>query len=1041
MAPVVENSAPSVLAVIVVHDAARWLRRTLAALARQTHPRFGVLAVDNGSTDGSLEMLESVLGKGRVMRLSRNEGFAGAVQRGLSVPAAAEADFTLLMHDDVELEPDAVARMVEAAGRVPGVGLVGPKVLDSERPGVLLEIGHSSDRFGNPYSPLEEGEIDQGQYDATREVLYVSSTAILVARDAWRRAGLLDERLRTQGDLDFGWRIRLAGFRVLMAPRAVALHRVAGDRGERHGSIPERDRYFVERAGLASLLKNDRFATLLWVMPLFVLQGIIRLVAHVVGRRFDRAWQMLRAWGWNLIHLPGTIRRRARAQAVRHTGDRDIAQFMAPAGTGLRRWALRASSVLVARGDAHAEEDEEPEIQPLRRRVRSLVAAHPAGVGLLVAVLLSLLAFREVLFVPRIEGGAFPTFPSGPLEFLREFAAPWRSTGFGGEGGGSPALVPLWAASALTLGNPDLLGRLMVGLGPLAAAISCHRALRRLRVGPTASAVAGASYALSALALWAASEGRIATVVLLVALPPLAVRFWRQVDERTPAHPFRTAVGTGMILALSGSFFPAVWVAAAMLLVPAVALPGRGGNALRGLLLAAVSAVTAAALVFPFTMELAVTGGGAGVDAAGAGRFLSFLRLAPGPSPGSSAAAFFLPLGGLVAFALVAERHRRRAWRSLAVALATAPLAWLAAAGHLPSQVSNPVAYLAAGAVALSFLVGMAVDSAALGMTRTAFGTRQVAVGLLSVVLAAGLAMQAGRGVGGGWAVGESMLSPAWPLVQGDLRGGPFRVLWLGSPGTEAFPPPGGDPQGVVASDSASASYGITGPSGRSVLATGLPTDGPGYEHLRGVLAAMFSGRVRHGGALLAGLGVRYVVTAESGLPAGLTDRLGAQLDLDLLHAAAGLRIYRNARALPVAAAIPGSDAVAAARSAELLAPVRLPDEVTPLEPHGSERWSGELAGSGLVLLAVEDAPGWTVGDGPSFRAFGWAVGAERAAGTVSITYDGGLRRPIELAAMGLLWMGALWIVRRRPEPRRRVRPAATERGASPEPVPAGSGQ
>jgi GT2 family glycosyltransferase len=1035
MAPVVENSVPSVLAVVVVHDAERWLRRTLAALARQTHPRFGVLAVDSGSADGSAEILQSVLGKGRVLRLGENVGFPAAVQRALSVPAAAEADFVLLMHDDTVLATEAVARMVEAAGRVPGVGLVGPKVLDSERPGVLLEIGQASDRFGNPYTPLEDGEIDQGQYDATREVLYVSSAAMLVARDAWRRAGLFDERLRTgHGDLDFGWRIRLAGFRVLMVPRAVALHRLAGRRGERDGTGPDRERYLAERAGLMSVLKNFRFLTLLWVLPLYAAQGLVRLVTNILGRHFDRVGQMLRAWGWNIVHLPGTVRRRARAQAVRHTGDRDIAQFMAPAGTGLRRWALRASSVLVARGAAHAEEDEEPEIQPLRRRVRSLVVAHPAGVGLLVGVVLTLIAFRGVLFVPRIEGGAFPTFPSGPFEFFREFASSWRSTGFGGQGGGSPALVPLGAASVLTLGNPDLLGRLLVAFGPLAAGISCHRALRRLRLTPTAAVAGAACYGLSALPIWAASEGRIATIVVVVALPAIGVRLWATVDDRLPGRPLPRAVGTGMLLALVGSFFPAIWIAAALLFASALVLPGRGGNALRGVVLTLLSAAIAAVLVFPFTAELAATGGGAGVDGAGAGSFLSILRLSPGASPGSSPAAFFLPLAGFISFALVTEGNSRRAWRGLLVALTAVPLAWLAAAGHLPAALGNPVAFLAAGAVAMSFLVGLAADSAVAGMTTAAFGTRHLAVAALGAVVLAGILGQAGQAIGGGWAVGESRVSPAWPLVSGDHGGGPFRVLWLGAPGAEAFPAPGGDPQGIVASGRGSASYGISGPGGRSALATGLPADGLGYEHLRDVLAAMLSGRVRHGGALLGPLGIRYVVTGDVSVPPAVTARLESQIDLDLLQSAAGLRIYRNSRALPIGAAIPGSGALSAARSGDLLAPVRLPGGVAPLQPNGPERWSGEVDESGLVLLAVDDAPGWIVEDEPGFLAFGWAVGAEAGPGPVGITYRGGLRRPIELGAMALLWAMALWVVRKRPAPRGRL--AARERAVFPDPVP-----
>jgi hypothetical protein len=406
------------------------------------------------------------------------------------------------------------------------------------------------------------------------------------------------------------------------------------------------------------------------------------------------------------------------------------------------------------------------------------------------------------------------------------------------------------------------------------------------------------------------------------------------------------------------------------------------------------------------------------------------------PSPGSSPAAYFLPLAGLLAFPLVSEGNRRRAWRALLVALIAVPLAWLAAAGHLPAALGNPVAFLTAGAVAMSFLVGLAAHSAVPAMTTTAFGTRHVAGAALGVVVLAGIVGQAGQALGGSWAVGESKVSPAWPLVSADRGGGPFRVLWLGAPGAEAFPAPGGDPQGVVAAGPFSASYGITGPGGRSVLATGLPAVGSGYEHLEEVLAAMLSGRVRHGGALLGPLGVRYVVTGEESVPPAVTDRLETQIDLDLLHSAAGLRIYRNARALPIGAAIPGTEALSAARSGDLLAAVRLPGEVVPLRPDGQERWSGEVDASNLVLLAVDDDRGWVVEDDPTFRAFGWAVGAEAGPGPVEIVYQGGLRRPVEIGAMGLLWAMALWAVRKRPV--RRAGPRAAEPVS--EPIAARSG-
>ena len=58
---------PTVLVLLVAHDAAGWIADCLRALAAQSYPRMGVLAVDNASTDGTRQILEQSLGAGRVL--------------------------------------------------------------------------------------------------------------------------------------------------------------------------------------------------------------------------------------------------------------------------------------------------------------------------------------------------------------------------------------------------------------------------------------------------------------------------------------------------------------------------------------------------------------------------------------------------------------------------------------------------------------------------------------------------------------------------------------------------------------------------------------------------------------------------------------------------------------------------------------------------------------------------------------------------------------------------------------------------------------
>src|SRR5262245_26066165 len=84
---------PSVLAVLITRDAVGWLRGCLQSLGAQAYPRLGVVAVDNGSTDGTLDVLRHALGEGRVIELGENRGIAGALAAATQLPAAQAADY------------------------------------------------------------------------------------------------------------------------------------------------------------------------------------------------------------------------------------------------------------------------------------------------------------------------------------------------------------------------------------------------------------------------------------------------------------------------------------------------------------------------------------------------------------------------------------------------------------------------------------------------------------------------------------------------------------------------------------------------------------------------------------------------------------------------------------------------------------------------------------------------------------------------------------------------------------------------------------
>src|SRR5262249_48855787 len=157
-----------------------------------------------------------------VVRRAPQRGFAAAANEALSM--VRNANFLLVCHDDVVLDPGAVRHLLEEAFRS-NAGVVGPKLVDADHPDVLLEVGRPVDWFGNPHTGIEPGEIDQQQHDAVRDVLYVSDAAMLVRTDLFHELDGFDaSRFPGAEDLDLCWRARPVGAPGPVAPAARAPH-------------------------------------------------------------------------------------------------------------------------------------------------------------------------------------------------------------------------------------------------------------------------------------------------------------------------------------------------------------------------------------------------------------------------------------------------------------------------------------------------------------------------------------------------------------------------------------------------------------------------------------------------------------------------------------------------------------------------------------------------------------------------------------------------------------------------------------------------
>lgn len=215
---------PTTVAVVPSWNGQALLERNLCTLLDQDRPFARVLVVDNGSGDGSRELLEAMAGVEGLF-LDRNRGFAPAVNHAIHA-AFAEPEVTTVavLNNDVTLEPDwhdQAAAVLLSNGEV---GACATCLLDASRPSVVHSAGIDWGLDGIAENHLT-GQPPPPRSVPPYAVWGASAAAALYRRELFETVGLFDESFFAyQEDVDLALRARRWGWRCLLAPGARGLH-------------------------------------------------------------------------------------------------------------------------------------------------------------------------------------------------------------------------------------------------------------------------------------------------------------------------------------------------------------------------------------------------------------------------------------------------------------------------------------------------------------------------------------------------------------------------------------------------------------------------------------------------------------------------------------------------------------------------------------------------------------------------------------------------------------------------------------------------
>ena len=220
--------------IIVAWNVRDLLRDCLESVYRETKGiEFEVIYVDNGSKDGSVEMVQKQFPQARIIQNSDNKGFIRANNQGIEI---ATGRYVLLLNSDTIVLDNAIAKTLGFADQHPDAAVVGCRVLNPDRTlqqscfrfystfNMLLDVTYLSRAF--PEHPLFGRKIYGGwNYDTVREVDVVVGCFSLVRMAAIKQVGVMDERFFVYGD-DIDWcrRFVKAGWKVLFTPAGQIIH-------------------------------------------------------------------------------------------------------------------------------------------------------------------------------------------------------------------------------------------------------------------------------------------------------------------------------------------------------------------------------------------------------------------------------------------------------------------------------------------------------------------------------------------------------------------------------------------------------------------------------------------------------------------------------------------------------------------------------------------------------------------------------------------------------------------------------------------------
>ncbi len=222
-----EMESPKVSVLILSYNGKQLLEDSVSSYLANDYSNFDVVIIDNGSTDGTKEYVETNFPKAKVIRLEKNRGYSGGFNFGLKYAFNENnSKYAIITNNDVKVDNQLVKELVKVAETDEMIGFVTGKVYYYDKPDTLQTVGKKEDPIYWNGGHIGSKEIDKGQYEAVAERYFADDIFTLASKKMFDEIGSYDENFLFQSE-EYDWqaRAKAKGFKIMYTPGAKIWHK------------------------------------------------------------------------------------------------------------------------------------------------------------------------------------------------------------------------------------------------------------------------------------------------------------------------------------------------------------------------------------------------------------------------------------------------------------------------------------------------------------------------------------------------------------------------------------------------------------------------------------------------------------------------------------------------------------------------------------------------------------------------------------------------------------------------------------------------